>query len=417
MTRWGSAVAVWAVASVVAMTAVVGLTPAPAGAAAPVAIAGTVTADLGGPVAGVRVRLYRDGVGYLEHYADTATNGTWTIPGIPAGSYRVVFTDPTLGHVTEWWGDTVSRTGSTVVTLGPDDDVVLDVALAPAASVTGTITAAGAFDVYLYAGDPATTSATQVLRAQTGTFSFAGLPAGTYRVLVKDPTGVAKDLWYPNRVTRAEALPITLSTGQAFTSTYRHPAPGIGAIEGVVIDSEGPVAGVVVQAYNSLTGVFVRSGRTDEDGEYRIPSLPAGCYKPVFRDPTGAHVTAWDGSGDVVTNVFGPCVGANSTVTVDRELMITSTLAGVVTGGDTPLAGIRVALYREGATVRSVTTAADGTWSAAGLEPGSYTVGYSDPSRTFVPEYHQDRSRLADATPIAVEPFTTIDIQAVLAQR
>jgi len=421
MTRWGSATAVGALACTLAVTAVVGLAPTPAGAdptvTVPRRVSGTVTADAdGAPIDGVRVRLYRDGVGYLAHLADTAADGTWAIEGMPAGSYRVVFSDPTLDHVTEWWGDTVSRTASTVVAVAPADDVVLDAALAPAASLTGTIATPGSFDVHLYAGDPVTTSATQVLRAQTGAFSFEGLPAGSYRVLVKDPSGVAKDLWYPNRVTRAEALPITLSTGQAFTSTYRHPPAGVGAIEGEVLDSEGPVADVVVQVFSASTGLHLRSGRTDEDGAYRITPVAVGPVRLIFRDPSGAHVTTWDGDGDVIGGL-GPYVRPSETVTFDQELELTSTLAGVVTDGDTPLAGIRVALHREGATVRILTTAADGTWSAAGLESGSYAVGYSDPSRTFVAEYHQDRVRLADATPIALDPGATSDITAVLARR
>ncbi|HMJ75622.1 MAG TPA: carboxypeptidase-like regulatory domain-containing protein, partial [Iamia sp.] len=168
----------------------------------------------------------------------------------------------------------------------------------------------------------------------------------------------------------------------------------------------------------ATSGTFVRSARTDADGGYRIPSLPAGVYRLAFRDPSGAHVTTWDrnGDGDVIGGL-PPYVPANGTMTFDKELELTSTLAGIVTDGDAPLAGIRVALYREGAAVRNLTTAADGTWSASLLEPGSYTVGYSDPSRTFVAEYHQDRARLADADEIDLEPLHGTDVQAVLARR
>ncbi len=422
--RWGQkvtgrAVAGRIVAGLVAASALVGLAPAVAGAAGGARLSGTVTSDAGGaPIAGARVRLYQDGVGYLEHFADTAADGTWSIEGVPAGSYRVSTSDPTLAHVAEWWADSPTRGASALVAVATADQQ-LDVALARAGSVSGTLVAPGVADVYLYAGDPATTSATQVLKAQTGTFSFAGLAAGTYHVLVKDPAGVAKDLWYPGRNSRAEALPITLSAGQAFTSTYRQPVsgPGVGTIEGTVIDSEGPVEGIVVQVYDSRTGLYVRAGRTDANGEYRITSIPVGCYKPVFRDPTGAHVTSWWGNGDVITNVAWPCLYPSSIHTFDQEMVITSDLAGVVTDGDAPLAGIKVAVYHEGQTAKIVTTGADGSWVAPNLEPGEYTVGYSDPAKAFVPEYHGGATRRADAEPIALEPLYGTDVEVALTPR
>lgn len=407
-----------ALAGAALVLVVVGLAPgaAPAGAADP-RLAGTVTAaGTGAPVAGVRVRLYRDGVGYLEHFADTAADGTWSIAGMPAGSYRVVFSDPTLAHVTEWWGDTPSRGASAVVAVPTGAAEDLDVVLAPAAELRGTIAGPGTYDVYLYAGEPAPASATQVLRGRSGSFSFGGLAAGTYRVLVKDPTGVARDLWYPNRLTRAEAFPIPLAAGQVFTSTYRHPPTGTGTVDGLVLDVEGPVADVVVQVHSQTTGTLLRSGRTDAEGGYRITAVPAGPVRLVFRDPSGAHVTTWDGNPDVV-GPLGPYVRPGATTTVVQEMVPTSSLAGVVTDGDTPLAGIRVALYLEGSTARIVTTGADGTWSAPKLEPGSYTVGYSDPGKAYVPEYHGDAPRKAEAAPIALEPLDGIDLQAVLARR
>jgi len=194
-------------------------------------------------------------------------------------------------------------------------------------------------------------------------------------------------------------------------------ATGTGAVAGSVSDEDGPIAGVVVQLYEITTSTYAKAGRTDAEGEYRISSLAPGAYKAVFRDPSGAHVTAYDGSGDVVGNAMPPVVRRGETVTIDRQMVSVSTLGGVVTDGDTALGGMKVALYREGAAVRVLFTGADGSWSAAGLEPGAFTVGYSDPARVFVPEYHGDAPRRADAAAIVVEPGTCTDVEAELTRR
>lgn len=413
---WGRTTTAWAVAGTLVVAALVGLAPTPAGATPSARrLAGTVTSEAGGPVAGVRVRLYRDGVGYVEHFADTAPDGGWAIEDVPAGAYRVVFTDPTLAHVAEWWGDTPTRGASAVVTVAADHDETLDVALAPGAEVGGTISTPGRFDVALYDRDPDGAAAAKVLTGVSGSFRFRGLAAGPYHVAVRDPAGRLIESWGPGQASRETPYTFFVGAGGAQTAVFA-PVPR-SSIGGTVIDSEGPVAGVVVQAYDSRTGAFVRSARTDENGDYRITSLPAGCYKPVFRDPTGDHVTTWHGGGEVIGNAVRGCLTANGALTYDQELVATATLAGRVTDGEDPLAGIKVALYREGATVKILTTAADGTWSASGLEPGSYVVGYSDPGRTFVPEYHQDRSRSADADPIALWERETFDVEAVLGRR
>lgn len=407
----------WAVAGALAATALLGPSPAPAGAAE-ARLAGTVTSEAGGPVAGVRVRLYRDGTGYTEHFADTATDGTWAIPGVPDGAYRVVFSDPTLAHVAEWWGDTPLRSASTVVDVaGGDED--LDVALARGAEVRGTIATPGAFDVHLYAGDPATTSATQVLRGQSGGFSFKGLPAGTYRVLVKDPTGTVRDLWGPNRFARADALPVPVVAGQVATATYGA-TWAQATFGGTVVDVEGPVAGVNVQLYD-VAGTFVRTVKTDAEGAYRFKPVPAGRYVMAFRDPTGAHATRWSTDGPVVGGTPRFPFHASGEVTYDVELAATATLRGEVTADGQPRAGVRVIVHehldRGALGVRSTLTAADGSWSIPGLEPRDYLVGYSDPAGVLAPEYHGDVRRLAESEPITLASSDVVDLEAVLAQR
>jgi hypothetical protein len=123
-------------------------------------ITGTVTdAATGQPVAGARVSVPR-----LS--ATTASNGSYTISGLPAGSYRVTVSD--YGYQTQ--ASTVALTGS------------------PHASVSGTVTAAAGTAWPLYAqvswSDGAGHSGTAYTTPSTGTYSLSLLDNGSYTLTI-----------------------------------------------------------------------------------------------------------------------------------------------------------------------------------------------------------------------------------------
>ena len=79
---------------------------------------------------------------------------------------------------------------------------------------------------------------------------------------------------------------------------------------------------------------------------------------------------AEDCQSDVGTPVL---VTAGATTTVDFALARGSSITGTVLRGGVPAAGFRVNIYNvAGSFVRSTRTAADGTYVATGLSPGTY---------------------------------------------
>ena len=63
------------------------------------------------------------------------------------------------------------------------------------------------------------------------------------------------------------------------------------SLAGTVRDTSGAVLpGVTVEASSPALITKVRTGVTDEAGQYRIPDLPPGSYKVTFRLPGFATV-------------------------------------------------------------------------------------------------------------------------------
>ncbi len=371
----------------------------------------------GSPVAGVRVRLH-DGTTYLPQEGTTDDDGRWQVLRVPAGTYRVEYLDPSLDHLGRWHGGGTTRASGTRFSFPGGVRDIGTATLTAGAVVAGTIATPGSYDVFLFDRDPTTATSVKVLRGVSGSFAFRGLVAGTYYVLVDDPTGARADLWGPNRYTRADALPIPVSAGDTATTTYEVPPQR--SISGVVTGPDGPVAGATVQLYDAGTGAFYKSVRADEDGVYRMTSVRVGTYKVAFRDTTGVHLTVWhgpDGGAADIGSATAVTMPANGALTLDQEMAGGPILGGTVTGDGAPLAGAKVTVYRAGSAVKVLTTAADGTWSYRGLTPGTYTVGYGDPGKAFLAEYHEDRRRLADADPIVLAPGDDVAIEADLAPR
>lgn len=153
-----------------------------------------------------------------------------------------------------------------------------------------------------------------------------------------------------------------------------------GALSGRVSDSTGaPVEGVRVLVDGSAAGT-----ETAPDGTWALDGLGEG---PVFvrfvaRDAGGQEVTlSWDGTPYGTYGWGQDASQAPDPAGVDLTL-VDNVASGTVTADGEPVTGATVGLYRwssDAEPVRTVTTAADGTWSAGWLRPGSYAVLVTPP--------------------------------------
>jgi hypothetical protein len=246
--------------------------------------------------------------------------------------------------------------------------------------------------------------------AKSGTFSFTGLPAGTYAIAFVPPAGSELvTTWSGGALSRADATLVELAEGDELTLPDEHFAMSA-TISGRVSGPEGaPLAGVQVLAF--IPGVaWLPSATTTTlaDGTYSFPDLPTGSYQILFRPPAASGLTAqW--YGGAIRSQAVPVSAKEGEVTggIDATLVAPATVSGSVRGpGGAALAGARVVAFRTTDTwvgVAEATTGADGSFSIGALPPATYQLRIVAPAGSgLATEWYEDATVRAHATPIVL---------------
>jgi hypothetical protein len=225
------------------------------------------------------------------------------------------------------------------------------------------------------------------LTNDVGVFTFVNRVAGSYQVQLSfadyGPLLISATMGLSNTL---DVGVLTMTKGQTATTA---------TVRGVVTDSATrlPLSGAVVSVSSAPMPAI-----TDATGAYQVSGvLPGLAILRVSR--TGYH----DASSSVSLNageiaVFSPALSARSgTVSIQGRIIDSATLS--------PLAGVTVSLSGPAST--SKLTAADGTFSFAGLTPGSYGVrmsvaGYTAASASIVAEVGQ-----VNIGDVALHPLTS----------
>jgi hypothetical protein len=202
-------------------------------------------------------------------------------------------------------------------------------------------------------------------------------------------------------------------------------AADTGKITGTVTKVGGtePIEGIEVCAdelgseFNGeFTGQPEHCVKTEVSGHYTISELTTGKYEVEFLAP-------FDSGLNYITQYYKdkPSFVAGETIVVlegtttehiNAELQVGGRITGTVTGaGKADLKGIEVTAYEAGGSetpIAHANTAANGTYTIAGLPSGSYKVRFAPESEAglnYVPQFYKEQPSLglAETVPVEVE--------------
>ncbi|MDX6694607.1 MAG: large repetitive protein [Blastocatellia bacterium] len=319
------------------------------------AVTGQVTSN-GNPVDHALVRIAADGSGVRSAnlQATTDPQGRFRFTGIPAGRFTISVSDAPGGQ-------TGSASGIVSGTVEPLPDTVVNIALEPSVTLTGTVYRLGGAErvngarVSIIAGGRYFETATN----ESGVYRLSFVPLGEVRVRAEAPTGYD----------RGEASPVTASlAGSTVISDVVF--NGVANISGAALDNTGTPLnnGTVILVNDGWSGAPVVIGSPVINGRYEFPGAPAGHFSLRLTVPN--RVGVGTAAGDLAANQ-------------NLELPVRLEDAGGVTGvvkaadGATPIAGVDITLYLSrpaGGLVFYTHTNSQGVWNFENVPLGTISV-------------------------------------------
>ena len=382
-------------------------------------ISGRITDEITGqPIEGIYVELYGQPFdwGNSRPLITTDANGEYKV-GYTPGDYTVMFNLQSMGpdpyaQERNYIGETynsneiLSIAAGTTIT-GIDDQ------LRPGGTITGRITdpdGNGIYGfVYVYSSNNTRVSFSRT--DANGHYSAERIPTGNYKVRAR-ATYPYKDTqlgvkWYEDRGSFADGYPVPVQAG-SITSEINAQLEESGYIEGRVTDSFGdPIQGVSVAAYDAA-GIFLVSGGTDEDGNYRIwGRLPSGDVKIYFNasNAQGNYASEYHTDKLLIEDADSVSVQAGQTTyEIDAVLSEGGTISGRVTDAqDDGFPGVAVhCMDIDSDRFYYATTDADGYYTITGLLPDDYKVRFRTTYDEYATQWYNGGFSFADGSTVSV---------------
>jgi putative ABC transport system substrate-binding protein len=364
-------------------------------------ISGIVRNEAGNPILGASVQAIRSDCLGLANSAQTAADGTYTIPDLASGSYRVEVW--ASGYAFEFYNDVNCSSAATPVYVTVLNNTPnINFTLALGGSISGVVkneagqSISGSW-VSAYKDDLACW-AYAIYTASDGSYTITNLPSSNYTVWANAPGYVTE--CYNNAYCWDQATPIVV-TAPANTPNINFSLALGGSISGVVKNEAGnPIAGASVYAY-SYSGCWYGSISTGGDGSYTITGLASSTYY-VQASATGYITEYYNNvycSNDAtLVSVTVP----NNTPSINFSLGLGGSISGVVKNvAGNPISGAWVyASSSSGCWGGSATTGGDGGYIITGLASSTYYV-YAQ-ATGYITEYYNNVYCYNEATLVSV---------------
>ena len=326
-------------------------------------ISGAVT-YAGNPVANMRVEAWNDqGSGWGDSM--TASDGTYTINGLSAGTYHVKVRN-------DWDPTGMGETGNyaseeKIVTLVAGEQTTgVDFALTTGGSISGTVVynEEPVSHLRLEASCENCDGGGEAMTSETGAYTIGGLSTGTYTVRIQTEWGSTTNY-------AAEEKTVSVTAGEE-TSGVDFVLTIGGSISGTVTYNGAPVAYTNVGAWCESGGGGSCGGggtMTESDGTYTINGLMSGTYHVGVHSDEGT-ATNYASEEQIVSVTAGEVVTG-----VDFALSVGGSISGTLTAEGSPVANIGVECWKEnGEGWGNAWSSTDGGYTITGLSTGTYHV-------------------------------------------
>jgi hypothetical protein len=411
-------------------------------------IGGKVTKEVGGaPIAGLQV-CANPVSGMGGNCATTNASGEYTIPGLAAGEYKVVFAPSFSGssYATQYYNGKSNLSEADLVSVSPGPPQSgIDAKMVEGGGISGKVTKVSdnsAIEGIQVCAQPAGGGGfgggNCASTNGSGEYTLSGLAAGEFKVefrggQVCNPT--CKQLnyvtqYYNGKSNFGEANPVTVSPGP--------PQSGIDAkmVEGAKISGEvtkasdnSAIEGIQVCAQPANSGNGGNGGNcvgTDSAGKYTISGLAAGSYKVEFSGsgycgPTCKqlnYVTQYYNGKSNLLEANPVTVSPGSPQSgIDAKMVEGGGISGKVTkvSDNSAIEGIQVCANPvSGMGGNCATTNTSGEYTISGLAAGKFRVVFS-PSfagGNYVTQYYNGKSNFLEADLVTVSlgpPHSGID--------
>jgi hypothetical protein len=280
----------------------------PAAALAAGSISGNVTAASGGAaITGVEVCAWDTGGSEDFKCAETGADGTYSLTGLSAGSYKVEFWPFGGDYIFQYYDGKSTWSEATPVTVNDGADTPgIDAALAEGGRITGRVTDAiskvGIGGIVACAGLVGEEAGRCAEAGANGEYTIHGLVTGTYEVFFFDPGEEEGSGEYLPQTFRAGVRELVSVTAGATTFGVDAALTKAGGIAGTVSDSlSGAGIGASTVCLRQAAGGAIEDCvRTNGAGRYAIGGLAAGSYKVWF----SPDVPAWEEEDDYFQQYF-----------------------------------------------------------------------------------------------------------------
>jgi hypothetical protein len=381
-------------------------------------ISGTVTNRSGKRLRGICVLTNGQVAGgYIGLDTETAANGSYHLHALFPGKYPLQFSIGCGSHDANYAPATHK---AVKVRLGTH--LTVDAALAPGASITGTVRLGSSSGrplrgICVSASNASGSVTSYAATSRSGRYRVIGLTAGRFQLQFS--AGCNNQGNYTTTFATART-----KAGRQ-TSAVNAVLQAGGTISGVVTGTHGkPVPGICIQLDGANSDTAVMPYWTADDGSYAITGLSAGTYEVGFSGGCGNpgdYAPTWYKNQADESQATPITIRTGGTATASQRMLPGAAITGTVTDeSGHRLSGICVYAATEFQTALGAVFTQDagthhGRYTISGLAPGQYQVNFGcGLGSKYAGQWFPDAQDAESADLISAGAGRTAGINAVL---